>query len=290
MRKNIFNRKILKKLLSYTSIKYHLSRIFTITEKNVKLYLRFKSKFVFSFVSPFLGIILSLIILTKFLGADINFGEGPGTWDDRTMPLFILMAYNLELLSRVITDFPADIRLEKYWKTLPALMIAPFNKIHLFFGILLSHLVIISVPFIIFVSLAYFIVPISFLTLIFIFFIYLLIDIIFSGFGLFLGVFAISNENYWRYLIIIQKLIWYISCVSYPLDIFPSYIQSIIQLNPFYYLFDFLRITWYQDNISLTLSSYPFHFFILIGMSFIIPLVSIYIFKKVYNKLGIVGY
>jgi len=98
-------------------------------------------------------------------------------------------------------------------KTLHALMIAPFNKVHLLFGIFLSHLIIIAIPFVVFFLLTYIIAPISIFTIVFIIIIYLLIDLIFSGIGLFLGVFAISEENFWRIFSIGLTLLFYASCV-----------------------------------------------------------------------------
>ena len=169
-------------------------------------------------------------------------------------------------------------------------MIAPFNKVHLLFGVFFSHLIIIAIPFVVLFVLTYLISPVALLTILFIIGIYLLIDLIFSGIGLFLGVFAISKENYWRIFAIGIQIIFYASCVIYPFEIFPKEIKSIIQLNPFYHIFDLLRITWLEDNAILTLTNYPFQFIILIGTAIIVPLMGIYIFNKVYNKFGIVGY
>ena len=45
-----------------------------------------------------------------------------------------------------------------------------------------------------------------------------------------------------------------------------------------------------EDNILLTITNYPFQFIILIGTAIIIPLMSIYVFKIIYDKFGIVGY
>jgi len=172
--------------------KNNFSSIFTIAEKNVKIQLRFKFNLVYSIISPFLPISMSLIVLLRFFVADVTSGQ----WDGTNYLIFLFTAFNIELLRRIIQDFPDDFRLEKYWKTLPALMIAPFNKLHLLFGIFLSHLIIIAIPFVVFFLLTYMKSPISIFTIVFIIIIYLLIDLIFSGIGLFLAVFAISKENY----------------------------------------------------------------------------------------------
>lgn len=286
MERKIINLNNLKKFLSVDFFKYNFSPIFTIAEKNMKVQLRFKFNLIYSIFSPFLAIFLSLIILWRFFDMGARFGR----WDEMNYYIFLFIAYNIEILRKVIQDFPHDFLQEKYWKTLPALMIAPFNKLHLLFGIFFSHLIIIIIPFVIFFILTYLIIPISIFTIISIIVIYLLIDLIFSGIGLFLAVFAISKENYWRIFSIGIQIVFYISCITYPFEVFPNFIQIIIILNPFYYIFDILRIMWIDNNVLLTISNYPFNFTILIGTAIILPLISIYVFKLIYHKFGIIGY
>ncbi len=252
----------------------------------MKIQLRFKFNLIYSIFSPFLPIFMSLIVMMRFFAADVNLGQ----WNDTNYLVFLFTAFNIELLRRIIQDFPENLRLEKYWKTLPALMIAPFNKVHLLFGVFFSHLIIIAIPFAALFVLTFMISPISLPTIFLIICIYLLIDLIFSGVGLFLGVFAISKENYWRIFSIGIQIVFYASCVIYPFEIFPQEIQRAIWWNPFYHIFEILRITWMDDNILLTLASYPRQFIILLGTAIIVPLIGIYIFNKVYNKFGIVGY
>jgi len=279
-------KKLKQKLSKRENYRFHFSRIFTIAEKQIKLHLRFKFNFVYSIINPFLTIFLSLIILSRFFEMGTRFGR----WDESNYYIFLFIAYNIELLRKIITDFPSEFRQEKFWKTLPALMIAPFNKLHLLFGIFISHLFIIAIPFAIFLAISYFVYPISFFTLIIVIAIYLLIDLIFSGIGLLLGVFAISLEGSWRILAIGVNVFFWFSCVTYPFEVFPWFIQMVISLNPLYYIFDILRITWLDDNIFLTMTNYPLHFLILIGTAILTPLMAMYVFNKVYTKFGVVGY
>ncbi len=276
----------IKKIFSIKIYKHHLSQIFTIAEKNVKIQLRFKFNLYYTIIFPFLPIIMSIIVLMRFFSEGVTFG----LWNDTNYLVFLFTALNIELLRTIIQNFAKEMLQEKYWKTLPALMIAPFNKMHLLFGILLSHLIIIAIPFAVFFLLTYLLSPISPITIIFTIFIYLLILLIFSGIGLFLGVFAIAEENYWRFFTIGLQILFYASCIAYPFEVFPAEIQPIIRLNPFYQIFDILRVTWLEDNILLTITNYPFQFIILIGMAIIVPLISIYVFNIIYNKFGIVGY
>ena len=276
----------LRKVFDKKFLKYHSSRIFAIAEKNVKIQLRFKFNLIYSIFSPFLPIFMSLIVLMRFFVSDVSLGR----WDDTNYLVFLLTAFKIELLRRIIQDFPEDFRLEKYWKTLPGLMIAPFNKMHLLFGVICSHLIIISIPFTVLFVVTSIISPISFPTIILILAIYLLIDLIFSGAGLFLGVFAISKENYWRIFAIGIQILFYASCVIYPYEVFPSEIQNIIWWNPFYHVFEILRITWIEDNGLFTLITFPRQFIILLSTAIIVPLIGILVFNIVYKRFGIVGY
>jgi len=285
MERKIISIKNMKKKFS-DFFKYNFSRIFTIAEKNLKVQLRFKFNLIYSIFSPFLLIFLSIVVLWRFFNMGARFGQ----WDNTNYYIFLFIAFNIELLRKITQDFPSDFIQEKYWKTIPALIIAPFNKLHLLLGIFLSHLIIVAIPFIIFFILTYLIYPISIITIIFIIIIYLLIDLIFSGIGLFLAVFAITEENYWRIFTIGIQIVFYISCITYPFEMFPDFIQLVILVNPFYYIFDILRMTWIDDNVLITMTNFPFHFTILVVCAIVIPLFSIYVFKLIYNKFGIMGY
>lgn len=278
--------KNIRKIFTVNFYKSNFSSIFTIAEKNVKIKLRFKFILIYSMIAPFLLIFFSSLVLWRFFDVGVRFGR----WDDTNYLIFLFIAYNIELLRKVINDFPNEFRREKFWKTIPALMIAPFSKLHLLLGIFFSHLIIIAIPFVAFLILTYLVYPISIFTIFFIILIFLIIDLIFSGIGLFFGVFAISQETYWQIFLLIIQIVFYMSCITYPFELFPNYIQSIILLNPFYYIFDILRITWIDNNILLTISKYPFHFIVLIGAAIIIPIISIKVFKVVYQKFGISGY
>jgi len=193
-------------------------------------------------------------------------------------------------LKRVIQEFPIQLRIEKFWKTLPIIIIAPFNRFNLLLGIFFSQIILISVPFIIFSIICYIYYPISFLTIILIIIIFFLIALIFSGIGLLIGIFAISNENVWKALSFIVSLIFWVSCVTYPFNIFPEFIQQIINLNPLYYIFDLLRLTWIYNDVLLTITLLSLNFIILIACSIIIPCLGVIIFNLIYKKYGIVGY
>jgi len=273
-------------MITFKKIKENLSQIAAITEKDVKLSLRFKLPFIIHFITPLITIILPLIIMGKFLKFNPQFGP----WTKDNYMVYPFIGYNIMLTSRIVHIFPFKFNLEKYWKTLSLTIIAPFNRFYLLLGIFLSHLILISIPFSIFFILCNIYYPISFLTALSIIMIYFLIAVIFSGFGLILGVFVVSNENFFGIISLMFTWVLWFSCISYPFEIFPELIQSIINLNPLYYIFDFLRLSWIENNIIISGTSHIYHLLILIILTIIIPFLGVYIFNFVYKKYGIVGY
>ncbi|MFW9948268.1 MAG: ABC transporter permease [Candidatus Odinarchaeota archaeon] len=274
------------KMISRRTIRNNLLQIASLTEKNIKLHLRFKFQIIIAYISPIISILMPLIIFGQFF--ELKSSIGP--WTAENYLVFQFIAYNLFLLRGILSEYPNQIRNEKFWKTLPGLIIAPLNRYNLLFGIFFSHLILISAPFIIFIVSCYIYSPISFGTLLFIICIYFLITLIFSGIGLIFGVFAISNENVWRLLMFLINIVFWLSCITYPFELFPNFVQDIINLNPLYYIFDFLRVSWIQDNVVLTISTYYSYFLVLIIFTVILCIIGVKTFNFIYKKYGIVGY
>jgi ABC-type polysaccharide/polyol phosphate export permease len=273
-------------MLKLKTIKGNLSQILAITEKNIKLSLRYKLGLFIGYINQIIAIFMPLIILQNIF----DFRGNIGLWTSSNFILYQFIAHNISHISAITGRFPGEFRAEKFWKTLPALIVGPFNRFNLLFGIFFSHLVMISIPFSIFFIWGIIVAPISIPTILFILALYFLIALIFSGVGLIFGIFAISNENVWRILSFLLMFVFWFSCISYPFELFPQFIQDIINLNPLYYIFDFLRITWIQDNVILTISSYSFHFITVIATSIILPFIGVFLFNLVYKKYGITGY
>ncbi|MFX1257018.1 MAG: ABC transporter permease [Promethearchaeota archaeon] len=267
-------------------LKDNLGQIFAITEKNIKMNLRYKFNMIFSLIYPIIAIIMPIIILNKFFEFNAKFGP----WNETNFLVFLFMAYNITLLSKLITVFPSQFKVEKYWYTLQSIIIAPFNRINLLFGILISELIMISIPFTVFITLCYLYYPISLSTLLMIFSMFFMIALLFSGTGLILGVFAISNENLLVLLNFIISIIIMFSCITFPYQIFPKIIQNFVDLNPLYYIFDVIRLTWIEDNVLHSIYSHSFHFILLISLSISMPIIGVICFNLIYKKYGIVGY
>jgi len=271
---------------SSKTIRRIFSKTFAIAEKNIRIQVRFKYFMFWKWVLPIITLLMPIIILDRFLDYSTNFGP----WTKENFMVFILIGYTIMIMQGMIDYIPKSLLREKYWKTLPALMVAPFNRFYLLFGYIISEFIGILLPFTAFFIAILIFFTLSLPTLIIVLLMLLGIGIVFSGLGLFLGVFAISNENFLYLFNIITRFIFWFSCVSYPFQLFPRAIQNIINANPIYYLIDLIRLTWIENNIIFTILSHPIHIFIFTISLVIFPLVCVYIFNIIYKKLGIKGY
>lgn len=273
-------------MFSKKTLKDNLTQIIALTEKNIKLELRYKFSLLITYISHILSIFIPLILM----GNIFELRSIVGPWTTNNFLLYQFLAYEVVLLYGITNTFPLQFRMEKYWKTYPALIVGPISQFNLLFGIFLSQLILLSLPFIIFFIIEILIFPISLLTAIFILIIFLLLALIFSGIGLIFGIFAISNENIWNFLRYSLLFIFWFSCVTYPFEIFPEFIQSFIIINPLYYIFDLLRLTWIQNIGFGIIISYPLHFTFLLLTSILLPIIGVYLYNLVYKKYGITGY
>ena len=267
-------------------IRRSFSKTFTIAEKNVRTQFRFKYYMIWRWVLPIISLLMPIIILDKFFELSTNIGP----WTPQNFIIFLFIGYNIMIMQTMIDYIPKSLLREKYWKTLPILMTAPFNRFYLLFGYIISEFVAFSIPFIGFLIVMLIFFPLSIPTLIIIILMFLGIGIVFSGLGLFLGAFSISNENYLYILNIMIRFIFWFSCVTYPFQLFPRSVQNIINLNPIYYLIDLIRLTWIENNIFLTILSHPIHISIFAISLVIFPIICVYVFNIIYKKLGITGY
>ena len=267
-------------------IKDDLYQILAVTEKDLKLSTRFKLPIIMSFITPILNLLLPLIVL----GQIFTFSESFGPWDSQNFALYIMTSYQISIMARVRNIFPSRFRVEKVWKTLHAIIIAPFNRRNLLFGMFISYMIMNAFNFTLFFIISLFIKPISIISVLFLFIFYFFIALVFSGVGLFLGALAISKPSLTPIVNLGISILYIFSCLSYPFDFFPPHFQAIVLLDPFFYLFDFIRTIWLDDNIFLSIVTHPFHVFLIVGGAIIVPLVGLWIFNIIYNKYGVVGY
>ncbi len=269
-----------------SKIKDTLNQIFAIVEKNIKLSLRVKTSFILRFLSPILAIIMPLIIM----GQLFTFRNDFGPWNETNFAIFQLVMYQLHVMFGVMYAFSGNLRTEKYWYTLQALIIAPFKRINLLIGAFISHFIISLPGFMTFFIFCYIFYPISIITIITEFFIFFLFALVFGGIGLVIGIGAVSKENLVPFLNIGIAIIFMFSCISLPFEFFPPHIQNVINLNPLYYVINLARLIWFENNVIYSLTAHFFEFGILLLAAIISPVIGIKIFNYIFDKYGIVGY
>ncbi len=273
-------------MISSKKIRRIFAKTYAIAEKNLLIEFRFKYDVILRWFIPIITLLMPIIVLDKFFDFDIAIAP----WTSKNYMIFIFTGYIIMIMQSMITYIPKYLLREKYWKTLPALITAPFNRFYLLFGYILSEFIGILVPFTIFFVIMLIFFPLSIPTIMIIILLFFGIGIVFSGLGLFLGVFAISNENLLYLFEFSVRLVFWFSCVTYPFLLFPIEIQNIIRINPIYYLIDLIRLIWLDNNFILTVYSNPTHAFIFISSLLIFPIMCVYIFNIIFKKLGIRGY
>jgi len=265
-------------------------QIWAISKLNLKKSLRFKLTFVMRFINPLLALIIPLFIMGFiFSGGIISSGVSIGVFGAENYISLILLGTCGTMVGGFWSIYDQQFREEKVYKTLPALIIAPFNRFNLLLGIFLSHLILILFPFSTIFILNLILSPNipsigSLLVILLTFFLYALT---LSGLGLVLGVLAISRQN-WRTIFSLgYRIIVMFNCVTFPKEIFPEILGKFIDLNPFFHFFELNRYIWVFDNIF-----YPgngIHFLIIIICAIISPIIGIILFNQIYSKYGIEG-
>lgn len=224
------------------------------------------------------------------MGQLFTFSEAFGPWNETNFFVYQLVAYQLASVFGIMHTYGAQLRQEKFWQTLPAQIIAPFKRVYLLIGIYISYLTAYSVSFTLFFVICYIFYPISIFTIFSMLFVYGCISLIFTGIGLIIGIGAISKENFVPILNFGMGILFAFSCFSLPFDFFPEYIQNFIDLNPLYYIIDFARLVWIENNFIYSILTHPFHFLLLLSGAIFLPIFGLLVFNYIFKKYGIVGY
>ena len=277
-------------MVSKKSLRINIKQIKALVERNLYLEARFKTLIFVRYFSPFIQILMPLIIFNVIftIRDDYQFGY----WTGLNFVLFLFIAFCVQFLRRIVLNFSDFFNREKYWKTLQALMVAPINRYVLLFGFLIGEIILISIPFIFFFIIAYILFPINIFYLFLVILSFLSIAILFGSIGLILGILIITKEGIYSVFNLGLTFLFWLSCMSYPLQVFPEIIQSIILLNPLYYFIDIIRIFWLMGidySLAITFLT-PIHIIVVVGGTIILPIFSVYFFNTFYDKFGISGY
>jgi len=267
-----------------------MSQIWAISVLNVKSSLRYKLSFALTFVNPLINVLFPLFLMTfLFTGNIISPGTSIGVFKSENYISLILLGTSGSFAGGFFGIYDGKFQLEKTYKTLPALIIAPMNRFNLLLGLFLSHLVLILTPFTVIFVLNYIISPTrptiaAILLILLVCFLYALTQ---AGIGIFVGALGISRNNWRTLFLFFFRFVIMFNCVTFPKEIFPEIIHPIIDLNPFYHFFELNRSLWVFSDIFYGVNL--FHFLIVIICGILSPIIGIILFNKIYEKYGIEG-
>ena len=178
-------------MVSKKSFRTNIKQINALVERNLYLEIRFKTLIFTRYFTPFIQILMPLIIFNVIftIREDYLFGY----WNGLNFILFLFIAFCVQFLRKIVFNFSQLFNREKYWKTLQALMVAPVNRYVLLFGFLIAEMILVSIPFIVFFIIAYIIFPINIFSLFLVILSFLSISILFGCLGLILGILIITK-------------------------------------------------------------------------------------------------
>ena len=277
-------------MVTIKSIKRNNQQLSALVERQLLFETRFKFSFIQNLITPFLQMLVIFFIFGVIYAVDDQYVFG--YWTSSNFTLFLLIGFSIQYINPLIDKFQRGLQNEKYWKTLQALLIAPLNRFVIIFGIAFAHLIVYSLPIVFIMVLAFIVSPIPIYIFFLVLLVYFSIILTFGAIGLLLGAFVISNENVSSTASLFMKILFWLSCVTYPLFIFPEFVRFFILLNPLYYFFDLLRLTWLlgvDPEFALSFIT-PTHLIVVISFTVLTPIICTYLFDKTFKKYGIKGY
>jgi len=272
------------------NLKINLIQIYSLAVKDIKLHTRYKLEFFVEFVAPLLTIFFPYIIFSTLFSINENIFNN--YYSTKNYILFLLLGYCISCLVFLLWTYKDLFYDEKSWKTLNAVFVAPVPKFNILVGYLLSGLISKSFPLVFIVILCFILYPIPLINLILVLLVLFCISLTFASMGFILGLFEIVNEDISASLAVGISFISLVSCVFYPIEIFPKEIHFIIRINPLYYYFDLLRLSWWAGVNYEEAMSYItiYHILIVIVFTIIAPIIASFLFYRIYSKYGSSGY
>ena len=260
-----------------------INRIIAIAKKQLILNLRFKwGFFMNNFIFPLKSLISFFLIYIGFFysGANDIGGVTRGTYVVYlTLGMTFFMIFNTGW-NAIAQSFMQ----EKFWQSIQGILVSPAKKIEIILGYgiggLMNFIPLLSISLIF----CYILIPIGIIKFLYIIILLSLMYIIILGFGFIKAALNLSNENI-SALLTPAFWIWVaLSCFYYPITSFPKFLYPIIYLNPIYHTNFVIKELWIYGKF------YPKSFFFLSLTALISLSVGIYIFNKVWKKIGIQGY
>ncbi|MHA1378155.1 MAG: ABC transporter permease [Candidatus Helarchaeota archaeon] len=297
-------------------IKRIYNKTLAITEKELKLDLRYRFRFVYNiFFKPFLALIPFIILYSGIFSGNssifssilnIYLADKAGETVIYYYLLYQFIQQNFFssfnqinyltwlLIGNIVHTFTKNgfdafvgrFQLEKYWNTIQGTLLAPLNR----YLMLASYVIMILIQsflfFVMMMTICFIIYPINLIHVIMVFLISFLMIIASGGIGLIKGAVSLSNESYRFIFEFSQFFIIFFSCYSVPFEYFPNFLQPLILINPFYHGIKLARNVYYGIlTPELTFSVMYIFFF-----SIVTAMIGVYLFNKILKKYGVHGY
>lgn len=266
----------------------NLVQIYSLIIKELKLKSRYKAELIIEFFVPFLALFFPYLIFNTLFNLNVSF---KGYYSKENFILFLLLGYSIYSCIFLLWYYKDLFYDEKTWKTLHGMFTAPVSKFNILFAYYISSLITKSFALIMIVIICYIQFPISLTNLFLALLLLFSISLTFASMGFILGILEIVNENISASLSAGISFIAIVSCLFYPIEIFPESIHFIILSNPLYYYFDLLRLIWWAGINKEALQYITIvHILVVIIFSITTPILASILFYKILSKYGIRGY
>lgn len=262
-----------------------LQPLWGLLEKEMKLELRFKFSFIFSsLLDPMVNALWFGVLYLGFFSV----GAQPlwGVTKEGLVPFLILGSLVNAFFALGFGVFSYKLLNEKFWQTIEAFLVAPVSRFNLLLGFGLVEFVRISFACVLFLVFCFWFHPVSWTVLILVPLI--LIGLLLGGLGVGLvrGIFTLTNENILPFFNILYWGWGFVSCFYYPAEVLPKFIQPLIFINPVYHALTLIRHLWFQYPISSVFISTLW----VLGFALLMPIAGVYLFNRLWKKLGLQGY
>ena len=267
-----------------------------IAEKELKLNFRYKwAFFISNLLNPLLRAGPFLLVYYGFF-AIAGDSVSIGGVSSLSFVVFLLLGMLVDIfLHSGLTVFSDNFLREKFWQTIQGFLLAPTHKLSLVIGVGISQLVAIFPTMLFFLLITFIWQPVSPLVLVFCLLVLAGAFLIALGAGLLLGSAALFNENFvpiFGYL----RVIWvFFSCFYYSIDVLKFSVWGVLidlrllaELNPIYQAVAIIRATWVY-GFDYAFQLWP-QFAYFAAFVIIVPLVSVFIFRKLFKRFDIEGY
>jgi ABC-type polysaccharide/polyol phosphate export permease len=260
-----------------------ISRVLAIAKRQIILNLRFKWSYLLgTFIFPLKSLVGFFIVYSGFFySGATNIG---GITKETYVVFLLLGMIFMTIFNKGLGVISGAFTQEKFWQTIQGVLTSPAKKIEIVLGYGIGGLVNMLPLSVLSLAICYAIMPISIINFICIIILLALMYLTILGIGFIRAALQLSNENISAFLTPFFLGWMFISCFYYPITSLPKFTHPLVKLNPIYHANWVIKSLWMHGSFELK------SFFYLALLSLISLSVGIYIFNKVWKKMGIQGY